>query len=298
MALFFAPVLATVLLWVEGNPQPLPPGISCVATTREYAPVWRPLAPCVEEWDPAKVQKLPSPMVRYRYNVASASSAPWLDSNGWRYMRAAGPMAQAPLLVKSAKGKGALAASEALTYRAKVAIQAEPAEWAAIAAIAQWGEANLAKEAKPSANFTFVDDGSAMAGENLNLLQRRNLQFQVAAKAPAGGMVVLPKEGDPAEYAYNVRQKVGDEKRLLRIYGSEVVLGRMYHLPNGGAELHLLNYSERTIEGVRFRAIGKFKSISVLYPQSAKAVDQLADGTAAEATIEKMPTYVVLRLNP
>src|SRR5689334_19201436 len=37
--------------------------------------------------DPAKLTKVPAPGVQYRMNQAAATSVPWIDANGWRFLR-------------------------------------------------------------------------------------------------------------------------------------------------------------------------------------------------------------------
>ncbi len=54
---------------------------------------------------------------------------------------------------------------------------------------------------------------------------------------------------DPFAFATLVRKKLTDEKRLVRIYGSEVVLARM----NGDAthvRVHLINYGGGKVDGL------------------------------------------------
>ena len=80
------------------------------------------------------------------------------------------------------------------------------------------------------ANIGLIDDGSEITGEAMNLLARRNLLFRVV-KAPDPKLDLnlkpTPEEAaDPFAYAQKVRQKLGDEKRLVRLYGSDVVIGR------------------------------------------------------------------------
>jgi len=109
-----------------------------------------------------------------------------------------------------------------------------------------------------------VDDGSPLAGEVMNLLSRRNLLFRVVpAPAPELGINVrlgtkeYPREdaADPSAFALKLRRQLTDERRALRIYGSEVVVGRLTG-EAGRVRLHLLNYGGRELEGLRVRLRG------------------------------------------
>jgi hypothetical protein len=111
------------------------------------------------------------------------------------------------------------------------------------------------------ADLAVVDDGSATVGEVLNLLVRRNLLFRIVKGESAQfrvnvrlGTPEYPQDSaaDPSALALKIRRRLGDAQRSLRIFGSEVVIGR---LTGDGrrTRLHLLNYGGRDIEGVRVR---------------------------------------------
>src|SRR5206468_6983249 len=96
------------------------------------------------------------------------------------------------------------------------------------------------------------------------LLARRNLLFQVvqapSARFPINiriGTPEYPREeaADPNAFALKIRRQLTDEKRTLRVYGSEVVIGRLT-ADAGRARLHLINYGGRDIEGLRLRLPG------------------------------------------
>ena len=125
--------------------------------------------------------------------------------------------------------------------------------------------AQLPKNDLPDvADVAVVDDGSATMGEALNLLVRRNLLFKIVP-APSAQYRVSVKLGtpefppdaaaDPSAFALKVRRLLTDEQRTLRIFGTEVVIGR---LTGDGSRLrlHLLNYGGRDTEGVRVRLRG------------------------------------------
>ena len=62
---------------------------------------------------------------------------------------------------------------------------------------------------------------------------------------------------NPEAFALSVRRLLTDEKRSLRLYGSEVVLARLTR-DAGRARLHLLNYGGRPIDGLRVRLLGSW----------------------------------------
>ena len=77
---------------------------------------------------------------------------------------------------------------------------------------------------------------SAVTGEVMNLLARRNLLFQVVPGAVgafriniAMGSPDYPREeaADPSAFALKIRRQLTDEQRTLRVYGSEVVICRL-----------------------------------------------------------------------
>ena len=95
-----------------------------------------------------------------------------------------------------------------------------------------------------------------------------------------------------------VRQKLGDERRLLRIYGSDVLLGRLTG-EGGKARLHLINYGERKVGGLRVRVRGAYArgTLTAFGMEKADLADYASEGGATEFTIPEMPTYAVVDLN-
>src|SRR5262249_46540679 len=140
----------------------------------------------------------------------------------------------------------------------------------------------------------------------MNLLVRRNLLFHVE-KGPAAqyrlnvviGSAAFPREdaADPSAFAQKVRGQLTDEQRSLRIFGSEVVIGR---LASDGrrARLHLINYGGRDIDGLRVRVRGPFKGGDGYAAGTGKVA--LQDVVVAEGAIEfslpRIGTYAVVDL--
>jgi hypothetical protein len=150
-----------------------------------------------------------------------------------------------------------------------------------------------------------VDDGSAASGELLNLLARRNVLYAVVRKGepPDGRLLVRPGSRefpladvtDPDAFALKVRRALGDERRSLRLYGTEVVLARL----TGDAArrgIHLLNYSGRPIEGVRVRLKGRWAKpeVRVLGEPGATAEDYRLDEQGTEFSLSVIGPYAVI----
>ena len=80
-------------------------------------------------------------------------------------------------------GKAALAAAEAFAYGADAVLKIDPADLASVGAMLTFLDSAAAADLPPVADFAVVDDGSAVTGEVMNLLARRNLLFQVGQGA-------------------------------------------------------------------------------------------------------------------
>lgn len=238
------------------------------------------------------MSKLPSPGMRLRMNQASATRSPWVDSNGARYLRGLKSRA----LVAASENRVDLAAFEAYMFGADAAIAGSAKDKPAFDKAISFLQ-SLPQERQPGlADISFFDDGSVEALENMNLLLRRNLQFRVVTKEERGA--VKPKAGNPSEFAYEVRKKIGDDKRLLRVYGSEVVIARL----EGDAKrrtVHLLNYNNRAVDGVRVRVAGTWKSLRVYSSDGAlEASDVVHEGAVTEFSLARVGKYVVVVLTP
>ncbi len=93
-----------------------------------------------------------------------------------------------------------------------------------------------------------------------------------------------------------VRRKLTDEKRLLRIYGSDVVIARLTG-DSSHSRLHLLNSGGKTVEGLRVRLLGPYKSAKLSAPGGDTAAsDLVAAGDAVEFSIPALDTYAIIDL--
>ena len=94
-----------------------------------------------------------------------------------------------------------------------------------------------------------------------------------------------------------MRRLLTDEKRSLRLYGSEVVLARLTR-DSGHARLHLLNYGGRMIDGLRVRLLGSWVAAGArAFGEDGLAVEDLAtaDG-ATEFSLGLIGPYAVVDL--
>lgn len=245
--------------------------------------------------------KLPPPGVRYRVDVASATRAPWIDSNGWRIERAPSKM----FLCEPPAGKAFLAAAEAFAYGATAAVRIDPADADAFAAVTAFLRSVDAPPAPPLANVGIVDDGTPLVGEIFNLLGRKNILYR-PLKAPAPGydlMIALGSKewpraaaANPQNFVAGVRDKLGDDKRLVRLYGSNVVLTRLTG-DRAHARLFLLNYAARPAPSLRVRVQGAYKNARLSAPGKAILEDVSSDGTAIEFSVAELGVIAVLDLD-
>ena len=211
---------------------------------------------------PANAISLNEPKVQYRQNEASATRSPWIDANGWRILRASGKN-----FVYHVKGEtAALAAAEAFTYGADAVISADAPGASAFGRMLDFLKTVPPMEATPVADFGVVDDGSDATGELLNLLTRMNLLYRIEREPNPSfhvnvrlGTKEYPTEeaSNPSMTAHKIRSQIGDDNRSLRIYGSEVVVGRLLSGPKT-ARIFLINYSGRPVLGLRVRARGTY----------------------------------------
>lgn len=249
-----------------------------------------------------KREKLLVPRLRGRAEVASATTRPWIDANGWRFLRSP----HGKFYYDLPRGKAALAAAEAFAYNADVILKIDSTDREEAARMLAFVQKLAPVTAPPIADIAVIDDGSREMTEVLNLLVRRNLLFRLT-KTPLPqfrinlklGSKEMPRQAaaDPSEFVLRLRRQLTDEARALRIYGSEMVLCRL--LGDGSrARLHLLNYSGRQIDNLRVRVRGTYARGKVV----SFGVDQLAledfvvgEG-ATEFSLPQIDVYTVVDL--
>jgi hypothetical protein len=280
-------------------------GITRLCVPGDQAERWRNAGftvTAVSESEFAGRESLPIPGVTARPGVASPTRAPWIVASGWHAMR--GPAAKYSYTVPA--GKAALALAEAFVYGMDAVLKIDAADVAPAGAMSTFTASLPPLDFPAVADFGVVDDGSAVTGEVMNLLARRNLLFEIE-KAPSPRFplnVVIGSAGysredaaDPSGFAQKVRSQLTDDRRSLRIYGSEVVIGR---LTSDGtrARLHLINYGGRDIEGLRVRVRGSYQNGDAYIAGAGKGAlqDQVVADGAIEFSLPKMGTYAVVDL--
>jgi hypothetical protein len=249
----------------------------------------------------------PPPGITPRAGLASPTRVPWVTANGWRFRR--NPTGKFAYDVPA--GRGALAAAEAFAYGADAALKIDPADLPDVAKMFTFFASLPAVNGlKDIADIGVVDNGTPITGEVMNLLERRNLLFEIVKKPSphyAVNVAVGSKEypeaeaADPSGFALKIRHKLTDDRRTLRLYGSEVVVARL----TGDAShvrLHLLNYSGRELQGLRIRLRGTYRE-GQTFISNADAPVKLTDFTntadgATEFSLPAIGVYAVIDLTP
>jgi len=307
----------TLLLWlaalpclywtaaVDSAPRLKAAGIERLCVPPERVEDWRKAgfsAVALSEGDLAVRDTLLAPGIRTRAERASATRSPWVDANGWRFLR--DPAGQYAYDLPA--GRAALAAAEAFVYGADAVLKIDPADLEGLGKMLAFVAQVPANDLPAVADLAVVDDGSAPLGEVLNLLVRRNLLIRIVkAPSPDFGINVklgtkeypLKEAGEPSALALKIRRQLTDEQRALRIFGSEVVIGRLAS-DGSRVRLHLLNYGGREIEGLRIHLRGSFPPGDALVDgQGRVGLEERAvvDG-ATEFTVPRLSAYGVVDL--
>jgi hypothetical protein len=237
--------------------------------------------------------KLASPGIDRKVMVASATSAPWVDANGWRFRRQPG----GKYYYEVSPGAGALAAAEAFAFDADAVLQIDPADLEPVGKMLQFLRSLPEKKLPDIADFGFIDDGSDEAAEILNLLSRRNLLYRIVkAPDPQLRLNIRTNSDNPHLFAARIREQIKDEERSLRVYGSEVVLCRVTG-DESRARIHVLNYARRGGEGIRLRVRGSYTHRKFYSPGSTGEITDfaIADGFT-EFSLPQIGPYAVVDL--
>ena len=177
------------------------------------------------------------------------TTAPWIDSNGSRFQRGI----QKANYAKLPAGSAPLAAAEAFTFNVDAILDPDPSDVEDLGKMLRFLKTHDQPPLPVMANIGVVDDRSPVLGEVLNLLTRSNLLYRVVSAPDRTldltlqlGTVDFPREAaaNPSDFAARVRAKLGDDKRLVRLYGTSTVVA---HLIGDGkqARLYLLSYGGR-----------------------------------------------------
>jgi hypothetical protein len=280
-------------------------GIDCIYVPAEKARAWNGSGFCHHAADLTGREKLPVPGVRWEINVASATRAPWVDANGWRMQR----LRRRAYWYDLPAGAAPLAAAEAFVYGADAWLRIDPKDLDAFGKMLAFLKriSQGAPDLPPLADIAVIDDGSETMAEVFNLLSRRNLLYR-AVSAPDPRYPINVRLGskeypqsdaaDPAALAQKIRRRLTDEKRLLRVFGSEVVLG--YLTGDGSrARLHLLNYGGEKVEGLRLRVRGEYAGATIAAQgiEAPRLEDFAVREGGTEFSIPEMGVYAVVDLS-
>jgi hypothetical protein len=279
--------------------------IKRICVTPERADAWRAAGFTViplSEAELASREALPSPGIAPRAGLASPTRSPWIVASGWRFTRHPGTK----YVYNAAAGKAALAAAEVFAYGADVVFKIDPADLADLGRMLTFLEALPPVDLPTVSDLAIVDDGSTMTGEVMNLLARRNLLFEVVqAPSPRFPLTITigtpeyprAEAADPSAFAQKIRRQLTDERRALRVYGSEVVICRLT-ADAGRARLHLINYGGREIEGLRVRLRGAYGGgeASVAGAGGLPLQDHVIASGATEFSLPRIVTYAVIDL--
>jgi len=259
----------------------------------------------VEAVDLRGAIQLPAPSVQYRPNQASATRTPWLISNGWRFLR----NPQGRFHYEAPGARAALAAAEAFCFGASALVRTDAAGLQPFAEMLAMLRALGSSDTPAVADIGFMDDGSAAAGEVVNMLVRDNLLFKLVSRPDPRlkltvrlGSKEFPLEDarNPGMMAHEIRARLTDEKRSLRVYGSAVVVARLTALPDG-LRVHLLNYAgaERKVDGLRVRVLGRYAGHHLAAAGSPREelLDYTVEPDATEFTLPELKTYAVIDLS-
>jgi hypothetical protein len=265
----------------------------------------------------AAFQQVPPPGVRVVPNEAQSTTAPWIDSNGWRFQRGI----QKANYAKLPAGSAPLAAAEAFAFNVHAILNPDPADVEDLGTMLRFLKAQDQPLLPAMANIGLVDDGSPMLGEVMNLLTRRNLLFRVVSAPDRAldltvqlGTADFPKQSavNPSDFAARVRAKLGDDKRLVRLYGTSTVVARLVG-DGKQARLYLLSYGGRRggggggqpgraqqAQGIRVRVLGRYQPARFAAygaAPDAKLIDVDNPGNATEFSLPPFTTCAIVDLS-
>ena len=267
----------------------------------------------------AAFEAVNGPSVRTFNNVAQATTSPWVDANAWRFQRG---MKKASY-EKLAAGSAVPAAAEAFAFNVDAILNPDPADIPELGRFLGFLKGQERAGLPAMANIGVIDDRSPQMDEVLNMLTRRNLLYRVVSAPDRKldltvqlGSKNFPRESaaNPSDFAARVREKLSDDKRLIRIYGTSTVIA---HLTGDGkrAQLFLLSYArgggrgQGTVQGrqgggtgggggqpIRIRLLGRYRPVKIAAYGAADNA-QLMDVENPENTTEfSLPPFNTLAI--
>jgi hypothetical protein len=298
------------VLWTQGldtAPTLKEAGITRVCVAPEAVDGWKAAgfdATPIAAADLAARDALLVPGIVPRPGLASPTRVPWVNTNGWKFARAHGG---GKYSYDAPARRGALAIAEAFAYGVDAVVKIDPADVKdAGRMLTALAEVPAADGLTPVADLAVVDDGTPITGEVMNLLTRRNLLFE-AVKAPSKQFPINIKLGskeypieeaaDPSVFALKIRRELTDERRSIRLYGSEVIVARLTR-KGDHARVQLVNYGGREIDGLRIRVRGAYTESAAYIAGTGKVevndFAQIDGGT--EFSLPRMGPYAVIDL--
>jgi hypothetical protein len=254
----------------------------------------------------APIIDVPAPSLRNVPNdgYAQVTLAPWVESNGWRFLRGVGGARYSHL----PRGAAGLAAAEGFAFNVDVELLPDPADLDELNRLIAFLHAQSQRPMPALANFGVIDDRSLPLDEALNMLTRRNLLFRLVkqpdptlAFTVRPGSEEFPRESlrNPNDFAARVREKLGDDRRLVRIFGTNTVIARLTG-DTQHVRLVLLSYSRnRQQQDVRIRLLGNYEPTALAAyaaPADARLEDvQHVDG-ATEFSVPFFNTIAIVDL--
>ncbi len=258
-----------MIFWDQG-PETAPSlkqnGIEHVLVPAEKLQAWKTSGLSVRGISPTEwtaLEEALAPGVDRQVQVASATRSPYLVANGWRFIRNRSGKYRYTLPA----GKAALALAETFAYAADATLQLENTDLESAGKMLAFLRGVPPADLPGVADIAVIDDQHPLVGEVMNLLARRNLLF-TAVPAPSPrfpiniriGSKEYPEEeaANPSNFALKIRRQLTDDRRTVRIYGSETVLCRLTG-DETRIRLHLLNYRGGKVDGLRIRLHGAFR---------------------------------------
>jgi len=258
--------------------------------------------------DAASYQEIPSPGVRYLPNVARATNVSWIDSNGWRFARGMRKVSYTNVPA----GSASLAAAEAFVFNVDAIINPDAKDVEDLGRMLRFLKANEQAPLPEMVNIGVVDSPSPLVNEVLNLLTRRNLLYKVVPAPDRTldlnvqlGTPDFPAEAaaNPYEFAARVRAKLGDDKRLVRLYGTSTVIARLTG-DKSRARLYLLSFASRRqqdagAQAIRVRVQGRYQPTKFAAyggNPDAKVSDVRHPGTTTEFWVPDFNTCAIIDL--
>ena len=306
-------LLALPLLYWQGGIESAPTlreaGVERLCVPSGMAGAWRKEGFSViplSQVEFAAREKLLMPGIAARADVASPTRAPWVNANGWRFLRDSSRNGIDKYRYDLPTGKTALAAAEAFAYSADAILKIDPTDLQEFGRMLSFLRQLPPDDLPTLADLVVVDDGSTLAGEMMNLLTRRNLLFRVSPNPLPQfrfniklGTKEYPKDEatNPSLFALKIRRQITDEQRRLRVYGSEVVICRLTG-DDSRVRLHLLNYGGREIAGLRIRLRGAYAKGEAFVAGSGRVemTDYILTDGATEFSLPKMAAYAWIEL--